>query len=269
MATRIIAAIVGLGTLIPILIWGGVLGLDIYIAVALLICLDEYARMAFKDDVLPSLAWLVTASTFLVGGTLAAGIEHSLTLLGLVVVGTFVFNVMRISDKAQLKGAADRVGRYLLGITWISGLIVFVPLIRRLDDGLLWLFILMIVPWSSDTGGYFAGRAFGKNKMSPVISPKKTWEGLVGGLALATVAMLVYRHYVFETLTVADCLFLSLGLGAVGVVGDLAESLVKRTFEVKDSGWIMPGHGGLLDRIDALMFVAPLLYAYATLVKTL
>ncbi len=267
MATRIIAAIVGLGTLIPTLVWGGVLGLDIYVSIALLVCLDEYARMAFKDDVWPSFIWLVLATAALWAVTLGLGTAHALTMMGVVVVGTFVFSVSRISHKEQLKGGADRVGRYILGLTWISGLILFIPLIRRLDNGIWWLAILMIVPWSSDTGGYFAGKAFGKHKMSPIISPKKTWEGFVGGLALATTVMLVYRHFTFETLTVADCLFLSLGLGAVGVVGDLAESLVKRTFEVKDSGWIMPGHGGLLDRIDALMFVAPLLYGYATLVK--
>ncbi len=264
MGTRILAAVIGLGILIPTVLFGGVLGVEIAIAIVTLVCLDEYARMAFPESTTTSLVWMAAMSAVIGGGSLFVAPEHGLLFFAIAGVLTLCFSVFTVPE---LPKGVSLMGRYCFGLLWIPVLLAYIILIRRLDDGLLWLFLVMIVPWSSDTGGYFAGRFLGSHKMAPVISPKKTWEGFVGGLLLAVVAVLVYRALVFPTLTVADCLFLGLGLGAVGVVGDLAESLVKRSFDVKDSGWIIPGHGGMLDRIDALMFVAPLLYAYAVLVK--
>jgi phosphatidate cytidylyltransferase len=144
---------------------------------------------------------------------------------------------------------------------------VFIPLLRRLDDGLAWVFLLLALAWLCDTGGYFAGRFFGRRKLYERVSPKKTWEGFFGGIILTTVGVFVLRATALPALSAVDAAIIGVGLGTVGVVGDLAESMLKRAFNVKDSGWIMPGHGGLLDRVDSVLFIAPLLYGYAVLVK--
>ncbi|HYF62392.1 MAG TPA: phosphatidate cytidylyltransferase, partial [Herpetosiphonaceae bacterium] len=130
----------------------------------------------------------------------------------------------------------------------------------RLAPGAAWIFATFAVTWASDTGAYFAGRAFGRNKMSPRLSPKKTWEGFAGG-TLASIGAGV-GIVALLGLPVSPLVGVALGLiGAIGgTLGDLAESMLKRQAGVKDSGNLIPGHGGLLDRVDSLLFTAPLIY---------
>jgi len=261
--TRLLAAVIGLALLLPTLIWGGPLGLQVVVGFAILVCLDEYARMSFPDDYVGAMAWLVPASAAIFFAPLVFGAQALGVAMMLGTLGSFAWVVLR--PGTSLEGASDRVGRALLGLAWIPGTLTFLPMLRERESGLLWVALVMVIPWSSDTGGYFAGRLFGRTPLAPRVSPKKTVEGLVGGLALASGALFAVRATLFPSLTVPEVLGMGIGLGIVGVIGDLAESLVKRSFGVKDSGWIMPGHGGLLDRIDALMFIGPLLYAWASI----
>jgi phosphatidate cytidylyltransferase len=156
--------------------------------------------------------------------------------------------------------AADRAIRYGFGLVYVPVLMAPLALIRGEEHGLALIFLVLASTWLGDTGAYFAGRFFGKTPLFPRVSPKKTVEGVVGGLVLSMIGACVVKY-------VGDLPFSWVGvavLGGVldlaGVVGDLAESMLKRAFGVKDSGWIMPGHGGILDRIDSLLFSAPLLW---------
>jgi len=127
-----------------------------------------------------------------------------------------------------------------------------------------WVVLACVLSWFNDTGAYFAGRFLGKHKLFPRISPKKTWEGFAGGM-VASVAGAFLVRYLFHMeamLHVGDCLALGVIAGILGPIGDLAESMLKRSSGVKDSGHILPGHGGMLDRIDALMFNGPMLLGY-------
>lgn len=135
----------------------------------------------------------------------------------------------------------------------------------RIDPGAAWVFATFAVTWAADTGAYFAGRAFGRHKMAPLLSPKKTWEGAAGG-ALAAVGA-GFGIVALLGLPVGPGAAVVLGLiGAVGgTFGDLAESMLKRQAGVKDSGALIPGHGGLLDRIDSLLFTGPLVYYFLLL----
>jgi phosphatidate cytidylyltransferase len=166
----------------------------------------------------------------------------------------------------DLDRAADRAARLLLGVGWI-GLLATIVFLRRHEDGLAWVFLVLVASWLGDTGGYFAGRFLGRRPLYPRVSPKKTWEGAFGGITLATVGTFVVRTVGLPQLSVVDCLVLGPLLCVAGIVGDLAESMLKRSFGVKDSGWVMPGHGGLLDRIDSVLFVAPVLLAWVTWVE--
>lgn len=264
MITRLLAAAVGLAVLLPAIVYGGEPAVEIIAAIAALICLGEYGAMAFPDDTAAATAWLGVAFAGWYGAVLY-GPESSAGIAGgLVALATMLYVTLRPGP--TLEGAADKAGRYLVGVYWV-GLLAALPMLRRLDDGLSWVFVVLVISWCGDTGGYFAGKYFGRHKLYPKVSPKKTWEGVVGGMVLATAGVFVVRAVALPVLSVVDVILLGPILCLAGVVGDLSESMLKRAFGVKDSGRIMPGHGGLLDRIDSVLFVAPLLFAYVALIK--
>lgn len=264
MIVRVGAALVGLAVLLPAMIWGGTTAVEIIVPIAALICLDEYVRMAFPDDRPFALGLVSVLSAILYGSVLYVGDRYGVLAGIAVTLGAMIATVLR---PGPIDRSADRFGRTLMGVAWVGGCFVFMPLLRRLDSGLAWVFMLLTIAWLSDTGGYFAGRFFGKHKLYEAISPKKTVEGYVGGVLLATVGAGVVRQIGLPDLSVVDVVALGVGMSSLGVLGDLAESMLKRSFGVKDSGTILPGHGGLLDRVDAVLFVAPALYGYAVLVK--
>jgi phosphatidate cytidylyltransferase len=146
-------------------------------------------------------------------------------------------------------------------------LCAFLPLISRFDGGLAWIALILSVTWAGDTGAYFSGRALGKTKLFERVSPKKTWEGFAGGFVGSIVGALIVQRLGLPNLPVMHAVILGGLLNVFGVVGDLVESMLKRAYGVKDSGWIMPGHGGILDRVDSILFTAPVAWIYATLLQ--
>ncbi len=165
------------------------------------------------------------------------------------------------------QGPLERIPRSLsiVVLSWLyCGLLVasLVALRDRFD--VAWVIVAFVVSWANDTFAYFAGHSFGRHKLYERISPKKTWEGFAGGLVGSVVGALAVMWLLHpRALTPAGAIVVGLGAGVLGPLGDLAESMVKRAAGVKDSGTIIPGHGGLLDRIDALLFVAPWVYVCA------
>lgn len=130
-----------------------------------------------------------------------------------------------------------------------------------------WLVVtVLVMVWASDSFAYFAGRAFGRHPLAPAVSPKKTWEGTAGGAAGALVAGIILKILVLGFLSWFDVGVLAIICGGISQIGDLAESRLKRSVGVKDSGTLLPGHGGMLDRLDALIVAIPLSYLYLVLV---
>ena len=260
---RVLAAVVGLAVIVPAFAFGGSLAVEVIVGLVVLICIDEYARMAFAG---PSRVVDQVALT-----VFCAGVYIPIVYLGdgavlpgflATALGIFVYTTLRPGP--ELKHAADRAGRMFLGTVWIGALMASFPLLRGLPDGLWWITLALALPWLGDTGAYFTGRAFGKHKLYVRISPKKTWEGALGGIIAATLGVLGLGWFALPQLGTVECVVLGLVLGGLAILGDLGESMLKRAFDVKDSGWIMPGHGGLLDRVDSVLFVAPALYVYVT-----
>jgi len=124
------------------------------------------------------------------------------------------------------------------------------------------VFLLFFVVWSSDTAAYYVGSLLGRRPLAPRVSPKKTIEGAVGGVVGALAAAFIASVWFYTRLTAADCLFLGLALGTIGILGDLVESMLKRGSGMKDSASLVPGHGGILDRVDSLLYAGPVLYYY-------
>src|SRR5262249_1797475 len=121
---------------------------------------------------------------------------------------------------------------------------------------------LFFVVWSSDTAAYYIGSSLGRKALAPRVSPKKTVEGAVGGVLGALAAAFIARVWFINRLSVADCVILGLALGGIGILGDLFESMLKRGAGMKDSAALVPGHGGILDRVDSLLYAGPVLYYY-------
>lgn len=173
--------------------------------------------------------------------------------------------------RKELEYLPRAAGAVTLSWLWVALLASSVVRLRALDGGgragFGWVLLAFAVTWGNDTSAYFAGLYFGKHKLYERISPKKTWEGAAGGVAGALLGGFLVRTLLLPKLGVAVVLAAALGGSVVGPLGDLAESMVKRAAGVKDSGRIIPGHGGLLDRIDALLFVAPWVYACAVLLR--
>lgn len=148
------------------------------------------------------------------------------------------------------------LGWFTTGFAYVGAPIAAMWWLRTLDAGLVVLWVFFIV-WATDIGGYFFGKGIGGPKLAPKISPKKTWAGLLGGMAFS-IAVGLFLHFVFDFIVSTTVVVIASGaLAFWAQVGDLVESGIKRHFDVKDSGELIPGHGGLLDRVDGLVFVAP------------
>ena len=167
---------------------------------------------------------------------------------------------MRVSDLRMSMAAA---GAFLIGVVYIFGSWHCVDLLRQINPH--WAMFAMILSWAGDTAALYAGKAFGKHKLAPRVSPAKTWEGAAGSAAGSLLVGLVYAHYLmpYEPLMLV-CAAAVLG-NISGQLGDLCESALKRGAGVKDSGNLLPGHGGWLDRIDASLFSVPVVYALVVL----
>ncbi|MFO0702117.1 MAG: CDP-archaeol synthase [Nitrospira sp.] len=157
----------------------------------------------------------------------------------------------------------------LFGVLYVGLPLSTVVSARSLPAGAFLVLFLAVVTWASDSGAYYAGTLWGKHPLMPSISPKKTYEGLLGGLIGAIAAALLAQLWFASELSWIDAVALGILLTLTGLIGDLFESAIKRRTGVKDSGGILPGHGGMLDRIDSLLFTAPTFYYYVAHVRGL
>lgn len=177
----------------------------------------------------------------------------------------FLYYLYNLFSGRELADSSLDVSHKVLGLAYLSLPLSFMAPLTGLDEGRWWLLFLLVVIWSNDTFAYFAGRKLGKHKLAPLISPKKTIEGAVAGVAGGAAAGLLFVHFTGIDSSPLHTVAVTVAVGLVGMAGDLAESLLKRGAGVKDSGALIPGHGGVLDRIDSLIFPVPLLYYYLVL----
>ena len=168
--------------------------------------------------------------------------------------------ILTVAAYTSLDNGLFFIARNWFGIFYIGFCSAHLILLRSFPQGIYWLLVLTAITVFSDTGAYYVGRLFGKVKLYPALSPGKTRAGAVGGVFGGLLGGLVVAAFAFENANLVAIGFLSAILSIIGIVGDLIESLIKRVAGVKDSGQILPGHGGLLDRCDSLLLTAPVLY---------
>lgn len=224
----------------------------------------EFYRMARARGTAPLAALGIVLGAVIVVSSyrpLMAGMGSAFYITAVL----FLVTLVRLFSPRPVEGALEDIAATFLGIFYVALLFGFQVAIRMNESGKLWLVFLYLVIWANDTGAYYTGTALGRHTLYPKISPKKSIEGLAGGMATAAGAALLCRAWFMPTITMTEAVLVGLLLAVAGTLGDLVESLFKRSAGIKDSGGIIPGHGGMLDRMDSMLFAAPVLFYYIAL----
>ena len=267
LAIRVTSALVLLPVILTLLFLGGLYSAGL-LGVAAAVCAAEYYTIVYKR--LWPAAWVGIGVALLPLLPALAPLRFAEAAFWLV-GGFFFFSwvYQLLAGGAALQEAPARAAHLVTGCLFGGVGMMALSATRLMEHGFWWVFAALVITWLNDTMAYFAGRFLGRRKLYPAVSPNKTWEGFLGGLLGSVVGLFILRAVAFPVLTVVDCLVLGVLGGLLGPMGDLCESMLKRAYGVKDSSRLVPGHGGMLDRIDALLFNAPLVFLYVSFVRGL
>jgi phosphatidate cytidylyltransferase len=220
--------------------------------------LVEFYRMLAAKG-FPCWRWLgVAIGSLLPLAFYAGGIAHQAAVATIVVLLLMV----GLFARRELDISVQSIAFTLLGVFYIGWLLSYVLLLRLLSDGASYVFYIFGVVWLGDAAALVSGMLMGRHKLAPSISPHKTIEGAVGGILGSLCGAILGGLWLLGHFTVAQCLAVGIMLAVLGQLGDLSESLLKRSTGIKDSGMLIPGHGGILDKVDGILFGAPALYYY-------
>ncbi len=259
LALRLLSAAIISPPLLWVLFRGPRWGWLIIVAVVATLASRELYRMVIPN----ALSWRLAGNGLTLAWIAALIFAPSIpTLISAQVIITTVIMVLTVFRPVPVESAHIRVGWLLAGPLYIGGGMAAAALLQVLDHGPSWLLLSMMLAWFSDTGAYFVGKRFGKRPLLPSVSPSKTIEGSLGGLGGSVLGAYVAAFTYLPVLPLDRALLLGLVVGAIGQCGDLFESLIKRATGVKDSGSVLPGHGGMLDRIDAFLFTTIATWLY-------
>lgn len=262
LAMRLATAAVVVPLLLALLFLAPAWWFFVLVAIASGICAWEVLRMTHPGDLVSQALGVATTLGVACALYFAGGDPRVLAtlLIGVPLLGMLIA-LFRVADipSAGLRVMGGAVAPLYVGVP-----LAMLALMRRdFPDGAGYVLLTLMFGWFADTGGYFFGRFLGKTKLYEKVSPKKTREGFVGALVGAVIGGLVAHFWYLPRISLVSAIVLGVVGGALGQFGDLIESLLKRSTGVKDSGNIVPGHGGLMDRVDALLVVAPVVYLYS------
>jgi phosphatidate cytidylyltransferase len=255
---------VGLGMIPPIIFFiavGPSVVLHLMVLLATFLALREYYNL-----VLPHSTWIERAVGIGLGLILSLIISFGgmREISPFLVIILLILAVLVMAVSQDLSSTISKMGVALFGILFIGFLLAYVSLIRNMPNGRLWVLFLIITVWAGDIFALLTGTFLGRHKLYPKISPNKTFEGLAGAIVGSIIVALAFSWLFIPNLKGGACTLLAIGLGILGQLGDFTESMLKRSAQVKDSGTLIPGHGGMLDRLDSFLFSAPFLH-YALL----
>jgi phosphatidate cytidylyltransferase len=260
---RIITGIIAFSLVSWLIIKGSPLMFAIFICVASAIALLEYYQIVFSDQK-QTIFSPITALGVLSGIVIvSAAYFHAVAFIFLVLIfnlmGMAVLSMPLYKKSPEILNVVEKV---IQGVIYIPTSLSIIVLLRSDPDGITWIFFLLFMVFAGDTGALYSGKYLGRHKLSPSISPGKTIEGSIGGMLLAIIVGYVFVLLFLPQLNKPSILIFFVILNICGQAGDLFESQLKRVGNIKDSGNLLPGHGGILDRIDALLFAAPVAYVF-------
>jgi len=260
---RWLTSLVALPFLIVFIYRGGPFLFLILILLVSLIALWEYFHIVYKNVLFP-VPLMIPFAGYITGSAIIFAVFYELFNIVLCLIAFNLIIVVLIciclykKDTSVLELAAKQIQ----GIVYIPLFLSYLVLIRNGENGIEWIFLILVLIIMGDTGAFYTGTYLGRHKLSPFVSPGKTIEGAAGGLVANLLGGALFKYYFMPHLHWGFCLIFFICIGFAGQVGDLFESLFKRVSGVKDSGNILPGHGGILDRIDALLFASPVAYLF-------
>ena len=259
--TREITALVVAPIAVWIIGWSHPYVFDAAIALIAVLALHEFLALGLRKGYDIPVVLCVLVMLFIIAAFIheQVSVEMGMFVTLLVIPASYVFRKGSIEQALPSSAVAVLATMYvgMLAGSMIRLRTDFGPLI-----GPKLLFFLLLVVWLGDAGAYYTGKQLGKHKLSPRISPKKTVEGLIGGVITSVITAIVIHFTFFPQIPLVHAIVVGVVLSISGVIGDLAESMWKRSADVKDSGTLIPGHGGFLDRFDSILFTAPILYVY-------
>lgn len=262
MIARILSALVALAVVVGLYVGFRENGLMVFGLMTVAIAIFEYAHLRFpkKKDCsrVPFWSYLILAWPFLVA---AVYLDSPGLLLAQFSVYFVTVVLLTLPKPSQLSQLTQDMGAGLLGFLYLGLFPAFALRLLMLDNGAIWFAGLLLIVFAGDTFAYFTGRFLGKTKLFEAVSPKKTVEGAIGGLIGSAVFAALIAQLLPESVSTPTYVGVAVVTGSFAQVGDLFESLLKRVADVKDSGSIMPGHGGVLDRLDGVLFAAPIYHA--------
>ncbi len=257
---RWITSLVALPILIFLVYKGGLL-FSATLAIVSGIGLWEYYQIVWPGDT-RALARSISLIGILLGAVIVLGAFFQLMPLIFFVVSLSIIlpAVLFLKPFDPNEDVPRFLALHVMGVMYVPFSLALMTVIRSTENGMAWIFMILCVVFAGDTGAYYAGRYLGKRKLCPNVSPGKTVVGAMGGLAANLVVILAGKSFWLPGTDWVTVSLLAIAIGIAGQVGDLFESMLKRSSGVKDSGHLLPGHGGVLDRIDALLFAVPMAY---------
>ncbi|WP_064093681.1 phosphatidate cytidylyltransferase [Rossellomorea aquimaris] len=262
MKQRIITAVVAAAVFLPIILFGKT---PFIILMYLIASVGLYEALKMRGQwilTIPGLLSLALLWVFLIPEDYIGIIQDfGYSKLELAFIAVILFLTYTVATKNRF--TFDDVGFSLLSILYVG--IGFYYFIDTRLEGVQYVFYALFIIWATDSGAYFIGRAIGKKKLWPEISPNKTVEGFIGGIVCAIIVAILMTFFTELDMSIPKLVIVTAILSIFGQVGDLVESALKRHYKVKDSGSLLPGHGGILDRFDSLLFVLPLLHFLSNL----
>lgn len=258
---RVITGAVGGALLLGMTLGLGEIGTAFFVIGLSLLMTHEFLEMVLSLPDRLDKRNVILGTVFLLGlaSVILPGLQIGLLLMAFL--GLFFYFLLTAYRHPEGLENHLREGVYsIFGLLYLGVLPLYILLIRQEEVGGLWLLLFFLINWVGDSAAYFVGLKRGRQKLYPMISPKKTWEGAWGGLAGAYCVTLLYKLLVFREVSWLFVVVAPLLVGVSGQLGDLCESLIKRAFQKKDSGTILPGHGGFMDRFDGVVISAPFMY---------
>jgi phosphatidate cytidylyltransferase len=260
---RVIVGSVGAVALILLISFGGWVGICVLTLAISLAMIHEFSHMAFslkdhveKRYVLLCLTWIVG-----LGNLISPKSEYELLTFGFLGLFSFYLFTADLHSEADFFTHFKELMHSIFGALYLIFLPLYLTRIQAAGDGVRWTLLFLLIVWAGDSAAYFVGKKYGKTKLYSLISPKKTYEGAGGGLLAGILIAFFFKLLFFRGMPWLAVFVIPVLVGVASQIGDLCESFLKRAYGKKDSGSILPGHGGFLDRFDGVVFSAPVMYA--------